>query len=318
MRRFKNILVVHEQGRENDAMMQRVSHLARSNGARIAVAGVVEAPPGELARLYSALPGLRSYDAEFEVIEFCRKALEGVAQEFERQGIETSTCVLQGTAFIEIIKYVMHAGHDLVIKSAAGKDVGYRRLLTSLDMHLMRKCPCPVWIVQPQEQFQHKKIMAAVDPDPDDVQRDAVSRTVMDLATSLSEIDEAELHVVHAWRLYGENTMRSSAFLRTSEEQLGLLLNEQERSSREKLNGLLSSYPIIYKRSQVHMIKGNAADVLTTFARENDIDVIVMGTLSRSGIQGLLIGNAAETVLNEAACSVLAVKPPGFLSPVGK
>jgi nucleotide-binding universal stress UspA family protein len=46
------------------------------------------------------------------------------------------------------------------------------------------------------------------------------------------------------------------------------------------------------------------------------IDLIVMETVSRAGIAGLLIGNTAEKILHQVDCSVLTVKPDGFVSPV--
>jgi nucleotide-binding universal stress UspA family protein len=45
-------------------------------------------------------------------------------------------------------------------------------------------------------------------------------------------------------------------------------------------------------------------------------DIVVMGTVARTGISGLIIGNTAETILNQLTCSVLAVKPSGFKTPV--
>ncbi len=45
-------------------------------------------------------------------------------------------------------------------------------------------------------------------------------------------------------------------------------------------------------------------------------DLIVMGTVGRVGIPGLLIGNTAERILGDMSCSVLAVKPQGFVAPV--
>jgi universal stress protein E len=42
----------------------------------------------------------------------------------------------------------------------------------------------------------------------------------------------------------------------------------------------------------------------------------VMGTISHTGIEGILIGNTAETILHRIDCSVLAVKPEGFITPV--
>jgi nucleotide-binding universal stress UspA family protein len=41
-----------------------------------------------------------------------------------------------------------------------------------------------------------------------------------------------------------------------------------------------------------------------------------MGTVARSGIPGLIMGNTAEAILTELECSVLAIKPPGFVTPV--
>ena len=39
-------------------------------------------------------------------------------------------------------------------------------------------------------------------------------------------------------------------------------------------------------------------------------------TVARSGAGGMIIGNTAERVLNRMNCSVLALKPDGFVSPV--
>jgi len=49
---------------------------------------------------------------------------------------------------------------------------------------------------------------------------------------------------------------------------------------------------------------------------KRSVDLIVMGTVGRTGIPGLFIGNTAETVLRQVDCSVLTVKPWGFVTPV--
>jgi nucleotide-binding universal stress UspA family protein len=46
------------------------------------------------------------------------------------------------------------------------------------------------------------------------------------------------------------------------------------------------------------------------------MDLIIMGTVARTGIPGFLMGNTAETILNRIECSVLAIKPAGFVTPV--
>ena len=71
---------------------------------------------------------------------------------------------------------------------------------------LMRKCPCPVWVVKPGQHERYARILAAVDTDPDDASKDALNRTIMELATSLAQLEQSELHVVHAWTLYCRTT----------------------------------------------------------------------------------------------------------------
>ena len=54
--------------------------------------------------------------------------------------------------------------------------------------------------------------------------------------------------------------------------------------------------------------------MISGFASQSDI--AVLGTLSRGGVDGLLIGNTAERILRQVDCSVLAVKPEGFRTPL--
>ncbi len=56
--------------------------------------------------------------------------------------------------------------------------------------------------------------------------------------------------------------------------------------------------------------------MIAPLAAELQADLVVMGTVARTGISGLIIGNTAETILNQLTCSVLAIKPPGFNTPV--
>ena len=45
-------------------------------------------------------------------------------------------------------------------------------------------------------------------------------------------------------------------------------------------------------------------------------DLLVMGSLSRPGRAGVMVGETAERLLGRLECSMLALKPAGFLSPV--
>ena len=61
---------------------------------------------------------------------------------------------------------------------------------------------------------------------------------------------------------------------------------------------------------------GRPVDQIASVVTERHPEFLVVGTISRSGVAGLIIGNTAEALLREVNCSVLAVKPPGFRTPL--
>ena len=63
-------------------------------------------------------------------------------------------------------------------------------------------------------------------------------------------------------------------------------------------------------------MKGDPRRDIPAFAKEIKADLVVMGTVARTGLSGFFMGNTAETILNQLDCSVLAIKPPGFVTPV--
>ena len=95
-----------------------------------------------------------------------------------------------------------------------------------------------------------------------------------------------------------------------NKERVDKLLREMQEASQSALDSLVKRYP--YDKRAVYLIKGRAKDVIPELVESGDIDLVVIGTVGRSGIPGLIIGNTAERVLNAIDCSVLALKPEGF------
>lgn len=59
---------------------------------------------------------------------------------------------------------------------------------------------------------------------------------------------------------------------------------------------------------ETHVVEGNPAVEITKFASDNGVDLIVMGTLGKSGIDRILLGSTAEKVIRIANCPVLVIK----------
>ena len=243
-----------------------------------------------------------------------------------RKRIEIQTKVLRSTSFLEIIREVLRNGRDLVIKNPETRD-WLDRIFSSADMHLLRKCPCPVWLIKDKKLKSNRRILAAVDvndvsPPGALKSQHALNRQILELASSLALSDFADLHIVHAWYAAGESAMRG-AFMRTPEEKIITYVEQVKRQHTAHLDELmgqvarnLGQETVDYLKPRTHLVKGWARKEIPALANRIEADLVVMGTVGRTGVPDFIMGNTAETILNQIDCSVLAIKPPGFVTPV--
>lgn len=308
MRRFKNILCYVGGQADPSAGLESAADLAERNDARVTLIDVL---PESTESAWLTLPG--KPELEELVVTSRLVELEEMAAELRERGLRTDTVVTKGNPFVELIRHVVADGHDIVIKTAQGLESRLGGLLGTTALHLMRKCPSPVWVVKPSPSEQFGRVLAAVDPKPDEPGIDALSVKVLELAASLAEASSSGLQVVHAWWLYSEAMLRGRRINLPPAEVDGML-REVRGSAEQDLDALVERVDLSRVSFDVHLVKGQPNEVISTYAAQSD--VAVMGTLSRSGVDGLLIGNTAERILRRVECSVLAVKPEGFRTPL--
>lgn len=321
MKRFNHILCVVIDGENNLQALNRAATLAVNNQARLTVIKIIEKIPLELKfknRMQS------TEEIKDRLIEEHQMKLQEMVASWKKINVQTK--VLIGISFLEIIREILRSGCDLVIKTAE-KGGLLDRVFGSDDMHLLRNCPCPVWLVKPGSPKKYKRILAAVDvdellPEEQKITNRQLNLKILELSCSLSLSEFSELHIVSILEVFGENLVISST-LGVNKEQVTSSITEEGNRQKQHLKDLLNEVgaklgpeTMEYIWPQKHFIKGLPSIEIPNCAKQIEADVIVMGTLARTGISGLFIGNTAETILNLIDCSVLAVKPQGFITPV--
>ena len=304
MHRFRKILFSPLAKRGNPAAARRVAELAARTQASLTLFS--SAPePSRLQRL------LHRSDYLEEVQEAEIKAtaanLARCARDLTSVDVEVEMKTTTGNPSLRIIQEVVAAGNDLVVVTTDDDDEDQATI-----NRLLRKCPCPVWVIRPTR-ARVQRVLASINPDPLEAE---LNHTILQVALSMVELNGGELHLVHAWELYGEATMRHSAFLHTPAEKIDALLEHEESSHRAALDRLLGDAGVDGEPWQIHFEKGRATSVVPEVVRRHRINLLVMGTVARTGVSGLLIGNTAESVLDHVRCSVVAIKPPDFVSPI--
>lgn len=307
MERFKNILLVLNPESKEVVTLARAVTLARQNQASLHVVVILEHLPLEDLPLGTrTLMGILDRDGLREMIVQRQRRL--LRTGLSTEGIDVSTSVeWSHTPFLTIIQRVLRQGHDLLIKTAEHVTGPKAVLFHPTDRNLMRQCPCPVWMIRPEQHHTYQRILAAVDSFPDEEINADLNRHILDLASSQAVRDDAELHVAHAYHV-------PSTLLLSTDVDIDEYRNAIVALHRERLEALLEAYPVPSQR--VHMEEGLPGEIIPAVARRERIDLIVMGTLARVGIPGLLIGNTAERTLDHVDCDILAVKPKGFVTPV--
>ena len=316
MNRFSNILLVVDTEAESAVALHRAVALARNNQASLTLASVVEDPFSEPT---SAAQAIELRDA---LLSEQRERLDDMIVSVAQPDIGITANVLVGKPFIEIIRHVLRHDHDLVIKCADEPQGTVRTLFGSTDMHLLRKCPCPIWIIKSTGQAPFARILAALDYDPENTATTALNRQILEISTSLALSEFCQLDIVHAWRLACESFMRSPRTT-LSEAEVDEMVAEEARNRRRWLERLVTTYgakaekdAMNYLNPRLHVLNGHATQVVPTTARDVGADLVIMGTVGRTGVAGLFMGNTAENILAQLDCSVLAIKPPGFETPV--
>lgn len=230
--------------------------------------------------------------------------------------------VCEGKPFIKIIQHVLQANIDLVIKPIETTS-WIDRLLGSQDMHLLRKCPAPVWLVKDELQKNGQSIIASIDFDEDDTSplSSELNIKIIKFATALALSSNSKLNIVHAWESLEEGFL--TLWAENPEKMRETILREESDRQLELRDHLIKDFKNLVGQDSYDYIKpkfltlqGKAEHVIVEQTNQLKADLIVMGTVARTGIPGFFMGNTAETILSGISCSVLAIKPDGFSTPI--
>ncbi len=316
MQAFKRILFVADRSKGSAAALRKVRELAEHYGATLTLIDVIPDYAGhyvypETGEGLTALREALREDSKKELSKLQQKSLPKTARNNRKQ--QLPVVIREGTDYVEIIKQVSDGQFDLVAKAANNNTGLGARLFGTLDLQLIRKCPCPVLVLKPRKKIDHSRILAAVDLRRLPGKARNLDEKVMQFASSLAGMEEGQLDMIHAWDLPYEKKL-------LNEERVGLyksvrkMSRELKQTEQAHLKALADEYALL--NPVTHMIKGKPEVVIPRFAKRHAIDLVIMGSVGRGGVAGFFIGNTAERLLHELNCSVLTIKPAGFRTPV--
>ncbi len=298
----QRVLVLVDGSDRDRSVLGRAAQLIDRTGGTVIALRVVEPPRG----LFLSPEARTRQERLFGRLQ---SELEGELEEAVRSvfapGVSATFQVLRGRPFQEAIREVMRRDVDLVLVGAAPGSRGGAELDSEV-LHLLRDCPCPVWIDRGRG-APVQRILVSVDLEPAEESLPSSSASLMRLGLAVAESEKASLHVVHCWMLYREESM-----MRLAGEAAEWLIHEAEARHAQRLHGFLGDFRLTGRKVEVHLENGRPEEVIPRLLQRERIDLLVLGSLTRLGVSGLFIGSTAERLIHRASCSLIVAKPEGF------
>ena len=306
MKRFKNILVgvdlswgdhflAEELSAPNAEAVRQALWLAKLNSASVSFCTSLDLS-AKVQRMIA-----ENNTGEPTILDRAEGRLAQLVTEAREDGVEAVGHVLIGKSWVELIRQVLRNEHDLVLVGTRHISATQGFILGSTGIKLLRKCPCAVWITQPLQDQKFDSILVAHDLRP-------VGDLAMELGCSMAQIQQTQLHVLHA----AEYPELDSVFpARVSVEEKEVYQREAKEHIRAQLANVQLSQP-----AKIHFATEQPDVAIMECAKQRGADLIIMGTVGRTGIAGFITGNTVERLLPQITCSLLAVKPVGFQTPI--
>lgn len=307
MNALKKILVVIDPNDEAQRAMSRALELARTTGASITAFLSIYDFSYEMTTMLS----IQERDAmRRAMVEDREQWLKGTIEDkFSDYGDININVLWHNRPFEAIIETAIKQQYDLIVKATHEHDALKSIIFTPTDWHLLRKSPCPVLLVKDMEWAKDGKILAAVHTGSDAEHHTSLNEKIIDQSTGLAQLITAEVHMVNSYPGTPVNIAIEIPEFDPNEYNTVV-----RRHHETACNELADKCGI--SKEKIHIEEGLPEDVIPKVSTEIGAELVVIGTIGRTGFSAAIIGNTAEHVLDQLNCDILAVKPEGYVSPL--
>lgn len=213
--------------------------------------------------------------------------------------------------FESILYEVLDNNYDLIVKGTNQHDTLKSVIFTPTDWHILRKSPVPVLLVKDHEWQDNEQIIAALNLSSQDAEHISLNQKITDSAIYFAELLKGEVNLVNSYPGTPVNIAIEIPEFNPQDYNKTIALHHQNSMAEH-----VAKYHLDPKKS--HVKEGLPEEVIQQIATEIDAELVIIGTVGRTGISATLIGNTAEHVIDVLNCDVLAIKPNGYECPLSR
>lgn len=282
------ILVPTDGSDSATAALEHALDVAADRGATVHVLNVADTKQPSLARLGTDVVDALEREGEEIVSEAADRAAE--------RGVATSTHVVQGEPREAIVESITETEFDLVVMGAHGRRGLGEYVLGSVTDYVVNRSDVPVLTVRAAEDatrpFPYAKVLVPTDGS-------VHARAAVELGATIADRHDATLHLLTVADELPELPDAESAQLPTQvTENLQAILDEEAATAtRAGVDDVTTA-----------IATGSVPREVTSYVDAEGIDLVVMGTHGRTGLDGHLLGSFTERVIRTSSVPVLTTR----------
>ena len=306
MTNIKHILYVIPDGANNELMIKKVFAFAAKKQAKITFLSVIKKIPSELHHIINLH---KNIDIDKNIEKETLVELKKILNSFKNKNTKYDIKVRVGDKYAITIEELQRQPYDLLITTDYQHSAKLsERFFGSKHLFLLRHAPNPVLVFRPGRKKKKYRMLIAIDLEDMTVEKSVLNQKIIDYALATGIYDDVEIHIISCWKLYGESALQHG-FSRIPEQKLKEMLKESKNHYQNVFNETVKNLLQEQPEAIASLLKGSPVELIPQYAHKHHIDMLVLGTVSRSGIPGLTIGNTAEDIMQKVDCSLLMVKP---------
>ena len=305
--KVRHVLVVIDPTATSAPALERAAWLAKGLGARLELFVCDYDPNVADSRIFDTDAASQARD---HLLDTERRTLESLAKPLTASGLDVALDVRWDYPLYEgIVRKAADSRADIVVKDTHYHSVLKRSIFSNTDWSLIRHCPAELWLVKPHPIGTPPRIVAAVDPLHERDKPAELDHRILRAAIGLRDAVGGELDVFHAFDIAPLLAASSDSMTMPIALPVRELTDALQKEHREAVLELTDAHGIGHDRVHVH--QGGTRQLLVSFTEQLHADIVVMGAVSRSGLQRLFLGSTAEDVLDKLGCDLVIVKPAG-------
>ena len=294
------LMVVIDPTRESQPAFEHALQSAKMTSRKLHLFACVNFDAG-------VIDGAHDEAHQQAILAHYQKLLQNLQQRAESFAVETSIeLVWQQNWQQAVVDATGNRNFHMIFKTSQVHKLA-ERSDTTADWALLRASTCPVLLMHHNSSWANRRVLAAINLASEDEAHQLLNEKILAMAHSFQNEYGADVHYVNA--INRETTAHPSG-TEDDEDLLFCVLPADfaDRGSKKpQVSETMLRQHCAADAAHIHLQQGDPVDVILAEAEKLAADLIIAGTIARTGIKGRILGNTAEKLLDRIHCDLLVL-----------